>query len=51
MKKLRHFIWKLRFFSWAEMVDDKNGRPSGIVWLTACTGYGNFRLIPIGYIK
>jgi hypothetical protein len=52
---LRHlFIYyrnKFTIFGSARMVADVNGKPKGIVWYTICTGLGNFRLFPVGYIK
>ena len=42
---------KLTFYGSGRMVADKNGQPHGLVWFTFCTGMGNFRLFPVGYVK
>jgi len=48
MNKLKRL---LTYYGSSRMVADVNGKPKGIVWFTVCTGLGNFRLIPGGYIK
>lgn len=52
MKKLKYFL-KTRFayYGSGRMVNDYNGEPRGIVWFTICTGLGNFKLFPVGYVK
>lgn len=30
-------------------IDDKDGKPYGFIWLTACFTKGNYRLFPIGW--
>ena len=42
---------KLVFYGSARMVADNNGRPRGSVWFTICTGLGNFKLFPVGYVN
>ena len=51
MKKLLSLKRKLTYYGSGKMVADHNGQPKGIVWLTICTGFGNFRIFPIGYVK
>lgn len=48
MSKLRRL---LTYYGSGRMVADVNGKPKGIVWFTICTGLGNFRLFPVGYVK
>jgi hypothetical protein len=48
MSKFRRL---LTYYGSARMVADVNGRPKGIVWFTICTGFGNYRLFPVGYVK
>lgn len=51
-KKLKHLIkTRLAYYGSGRMVNDSNGRPKGIVWFTICTGLGNFRLFPVGYVR
>jgi hypothetical protein len=38
------------YYGSGRMVADVNGKPKGIVWFTICTGLGNFRLFPVGYV-
>ena len=42
---------KFKYFGSGRMVADRNGQPHGLVWFTICTGLGNFRLFPVGYVK
>lgn len=50
-QKLMSLIRDFSFFGFSYMIADFQGRPKGIVWLVACTGFGNFRILPIGYRK
>jgi hypothetical protein len=53
--KLRTFhafgVSEFNFYCFSYSIADKDGKPHGVVWYTACTSYGNFRLFPIGYCK
>ena len=42
---------KFRYFGYGFMTPDYNGRPKDITWLVVCTGLGNFRILPVGYVK
>ena len=48
MSKLKRL---LKYYGSSRMVADINGKPKGIVRFTICTGLGNFRLFPVGYVK
>jgi hypothetical protein len=47
----RIYTMKFKYFGHGYMTPDVNGRPKGITWFVICTGIGNFRLFPIGYVR
>lgn len=42
---------KFRYFGHGYMTPDVNGKPKGVTWFVICTGLGNFRLFPVGFVK
>lgn len=47
LKELKHF----KYFGHGFSINDVDGKPQGIVWLTVCTSRGNYRVIPMGYMR
>lgn len=42
---------KNSFLYWSKTVNSFEGKPHGIIWLTACFMFSNYRIFPVGYKK